>query len=610
MPQSQLVTEQLRRMPASPGVYLMKDTGGRIIYVGKATSLQNRVRSYFGAGPLSPKTQNMVARIADIDFVTVGSEQEALILEMNLIKRHHPPYNIRLKDDKSFPFLKISVKDEWPRIYFTRRVEDDGSRYFGPFASAYSLRQTLKALRNMFPFRTCSKPITGTDRRPCLEYHMKRCIAPCTGAASREEYTEVIRQVILFLEGKDDIVVDQLREKMEKASEALDFEKASVLRDQIKAIHSVIEGQRIAAMVKGDQDAVAIAPNGDQALAQVFFVRGGKLIGRESFMVQGTEGEIPEQVMTNFVQQFYASSLYVPPLLLLQCPVDDAVVIKEWLKKRRGGRVEIEIPSRGPKKKLIDAVAENARQSLEQLRLKRLTDTRDMKPALEEIQRELRLPALPTRIEGYDISNIQGAMAVGSMVVMEDGKPKPAHYRRFRIKTVPGADDYSMMQEVLRRRFHRAVAGNMEDNGSSFAVIPGLVLIDGGKGQLHAALSVMRELDLTHVPLASLAKENEEIFIPGQQDSIQLSGSSPGRLMLQHLRDEAHRFALGYHLKVRQKNTLTSALDAVPGIGPKRKRALLRKFGSVRGIKDAAAADLTAITGITPVLAAKIKEYL
>ncbi len=610
MPQSQLVTEQLRRMPASPGVYLMKDAEGKIIYVGKATSLQNRVRSYFGTGPLSPKTQNMVARIADIDFVTVGSEQEALILEMNLIKRHHPPYNIRLKDDKSFPFLKISVNEDWPRIFFTRRVEDDGSRYFGPFASAYSLRQTLKALRNMFPFRTCSKPITGTDSRPCLEYHMKRCVAPCTGAASREEYTEVIRQVILFLEGKDEIVVNQLRGKMEKAAEALDFEKASILRDQIKAIHSVIEGQRIAAMVKGDQDAVAFAPNGDQALAQVFFVRGGKLIGRDSYMVQGTEGETQEQVMTNFVQQFYASSLYIPPLLLLQCPIDDADVLRAWLKKRRGGRVEIEIPSRGPKKKLIESVAENARQSLEQLRLKRLTDARDMKPALEEIQKELGLPALPTRIEGYDISNIQGAMAVGSMVVMEDGKPKPAHYRRFRIKTVSGADDYSMMQEVLRRRFHRAAAGAPEDAGGSFATIPGLVLIDGGKGQLHAALSVMQELNLTGIPLASLAKENEEIFIPNRQDAIQLSGSSPGRLLLQHLRDEAHRFALGYHLKVRQKNALTSALDAVPGIGPKRKRALLRKFGSVRGIKEAQVADMMTVAGITPVLAAKIKEYI
>jgi excinuclease ABC subunit C len=606
MPQTQLVAELLRRMPASPGVYLMKDTEGKIIYVGKATSLQNRVRSYFGAGPLSPKTQNMVARIADIDFVTVGSEQEALILEMNLIKRHHPPYNIRLKDDKSFPFLKISVKEDYPRIYFTRRVEDDGSRYFGPFASAYSLRQTLKALRNMFPFRTCSKPVTGTDSRPCLEYHMKRCIAPCTGAASREEYAEVIRQVILFLEGKDDIVVNQLRETMEEAAEALDFEKASILRDQIKAIHNVIEGQRISAMVKGDQDAVAIVPNGDQALAQVFFVRGGKLIGRDSFMVQGAEGETQEQVMTNFVQQFYASSLYIPPLLLLQCAVDETEVLRGWLAKRRGGRVEIEIPSRGPKKKLIDSVVENARQSLEQLRLKRLTNTRDMKPALEEIQKELGLPALPTRIEGYDISNIQGSLAVGSMVVMEDGKPKPAHYRRFRIKTVTGADDYSMMQEVLRRRFHRV----REDAGSSFAAIPGLVLIDGGKGQLNAVLSVMQELGLTDIPLAGLAKENEEIFTPNRPDSLKLAGNSPGRLLLQHLRDEAHRFALGYHLKVRQKNTLTSALDAIPGIGPKRKRTLLRKFGSVRGIKEASVADLTTVNGITPVLAAKIKEYL
>jgi excinuclease ABC subunit C len=610
MPQSPLVTEQLRRLPAAPGVYLMKDAEGKIIYVGKATSLQNRVRSYFGAGPLSPKTQNLVTRIADIEFVTVGSEQEALILEMNLIKRHHPPYNIRLKDDKSFPFLKISINEEWPRVYFTRRAEDDGGRYFGPFASAYSLRSTLKALKVMFPFRTCSKPVTGTDSRPCLEYHMKRCIAPCIGAAGKEEYAEVIRQVILFLEGKDEIVVGQLQEKMEQAADTLNFEKASALRDQIKAIKNVIEGQRIAAMVIGDQDAVAIESNGDHALAQVFIVRGGKLIGRDSFVVQGTDGETPEQVMTNFVQQFYAASFYIPPRILLQCPVDELDILQAWLQKRRGGKVAIEVPRRGPKKKLIDMVAENARQSLEQLRLKRLTGTRDMKPALEEIQKELGLPSLPTRIEGYDISNIQGTLAVGSMVVMEDGKPKPAHYRRFRIKTVSGADDYSMMQEVLRRRFHRAAIDDTGDSEGSFAAIPGLILIDGGKGQLNAALSVMQEFGLTGIPVASLAKENEEIFVPGRADSIRLPGSSHGRLMLQHLRDEAHRFALGYHMKIRQKNALTSALDVVPGIGPKRKRALLRKFGSVRGIKEAAIDELSAVTGITTTLAVKIKEYL
>jgi excinuclease ABC subunit C len=608
MPHSPLVSEQLRKLPASPGVYLMKNAEGKIIYVGKASSLQSRVRSYFGAGPLTPKTQNMVTRIADIEFVITGSEQEALILEMNLIKRHHPPYNVRLRDDKSFPFLKISLNEEWPRIYFTRRVEDDGARYFGPFASAYSLRETLKAVKSMFPFRTCSKPITGTEKRPCLDYHLNRCIGPCIGAVSREEYLQVIRQVVLFLEGKDDVVVAQLRENMEKAAEKLNFEKASTLRDQIKAIHSIIEGQRIATMVHGDQDTIAFAQDGDQALAQIFFVRGGKLIGREGFVVQGTAEEEPTQVMTNFVQQFYASSLYVPPLLLLQYPVDDEAIVRSWLKQRRGSCVDIEIPRRGTKKQLIDMVAENAQHSLEQLRIRKLASTRDMTPAMEEIKQALELPTLPRRIEGYDISNIQGAMAVGSMVVMEDGRPKPAHYRRFKIKTVPGADDYSMLQEVLRRRFHRAAEANGEQG--AWAMMPDLVLIDGGKGQLNAGVAVLQELGLNNQPVASLAKENEEIFVPDRPESIRLPGNSAGRLMLQHLRDEAHRFALGYHLKVRQKSTLTSALDAIPGIGPKKKRALLRRFGSVRGIKEAAVEELGRMKGINPALATKIKEYL
>jgi excinuclease ABC subunit C len=610
MLQSSLVSEQLRKLPASPGVYLMKDTGGKIIYVGKATSLQNRVRSYFGVGPFTPKTEQMVAKIADIEFVITGSEQEALILEMNLIKRHHPPYNVRLRDDKSFPFLKISVNEDWPRVYFTRRVEDDGGRYFGPFASAYSLRATLKALKSMFPFRTCTKPITGTDLRPCLDYHLKRCTGPCIGTIDRKEYAEIVKQVVLFLEGKDDVVVNQLREKMETAADALDFEKATTLRDQIRAIHNVIEGQRIATMVKGDQDAIAFAQNDDHALAQVFFVRGGKLIGRDSFVVQGTEGETPEQVMTNFVQQFYSSSLYIPPLLLLQYPVDDIVVLRTWLRQRRGTSVEIEVPRRGPKKQLVDTVVVNARQSLEQFRIKRLAATRDMRPALEEIQQELGLPGLPSRIEGYDISNIQGTSAVGSMVVMEEGKPKPAQYRRFRINTIPGADDYGMLQEVLHRRFRRVAVSPPGDSGSNWTIMPDLVLIDGGKGQLNAALSVMKELGLEKLPVAGLAKENEEIFIPGRADSIRLSGNSSGRLLLQHLRDEAHRFALGYHLKVRQKAALTSALDVVPGIGPKRKRALLRKFGSVRGIKQASVEEISRTDGINPALAAKLKEYL
>ena len=439
---------------------------------------------------------------------------------------------------------------------------------------------------------------------------MNRCVGPCIGEASQEDYAQVIKQIILFLEGKDEIVVNQLRGKMEQAAEDLKYEKASALRDEIRAISSVIEGQRIATMVKGDQDTIAFAQDGDQALAQVFLVRGGKLIGRESFIVQGTQGEQPSQVMTDFVQQFYSSSQYIPPSLLLQHPVDEVEMLRSWLRNKRGHKVDIEVPRRGPKKKLIDMAANNAAQGLEQLRIKRLAAAKDMKPALEEIQKELGLPGLPNRIEGYDISNIQGTSAVGSMVVMEDGKPKPAHYRRFRIKTIPGADDYAMMQEVLRRRFHRASGAATEPSQGSWARIPDLVLIDGGKGQLNAAVSVLRELDLEKIPSAGLAKENEDIFVPDRSEPIRLAGNSAGRLLLQHLRDEAHRFALGYHLKVRQKAAMTSALDVIPGIGPKRKRALLRKFGSVRGIKEASIEELTATDGVSPALAAKVKEYL
>jgi excinuclease ABC subunit C len=606
---SNLVAEQLRQLPSSPGVYLMRDAEGKIIYVGKAANLQHRVRSYFGTSQkLSPKLERLVEKIADIDYFVTSSEQEALILELNLIKRHHPHYNVRLRDDKTFPYLKISLNEEWPRIYFTRRVEDDGGRYFGPFASARSLRQTLKALKGIFPFRSCTKPITGTDSRACLEYHLHNCVGPCIGAVSREEYAEVIKQVILFLEGKEEVVVKQLQDKMSQSAEAQNYEKAAILRDQIKAIHQVIEGQRIAAKVKGEQDVIAFTPDRDLACVQVFFIRSGKLIGRESFVLQGTEHEETGQIMTNFVKQFYSSSPYVPPLLLLQHPVEDMAVVKGWLQSKRGRRVDIQVPRRGDKKELVNIVAENAKQGLEQLRIKKLAAPRALEAALAELQRELHLPRLPNRIEGYDISNIQGMAAVGSMVVFEQGRPKSAHYRRFRIKTVASADDYAMLEEVLRRRFKR-VKSEASSEGA-WAVLPDLVLIDGGRGQLNAALSAMREMGATKIPTASLAKENEEVFLPRQAEPVRLPGSSPGLQLLQRVRDESHRFALGYHRKVHKKESFASALDSIPGIGPKRKRALLRKFGSVRAISEASLEELAAAQGMSRGLAKKLKEYL
>ena len=605
-----LITEQLRQLPTSPGVYLLRDAEGNILYVGKAANLQHRLRSYFGAGQkLSPKLKRLVARVADLDFFVTASEQEALILELNLIKRHHPHYNVRLKDDKTFPYLKISLNEDWPKIYFTRRVEEDGGRYFGPFASARSVRQTLRALKGIFPFRSCSRPITGTDPRACLEYHMNLCVAPCIGAVSKEDYAEVIKQVILFLEGKQEIVVREFENRMKGAAEALDFEKAAILRDQIQAIRKVIEGQRIAATVRGEQDVIAFAQDKDQACAQVFFIRSGKLIGRESFVLQGTQHEEPHQIMTNFVKQFYSSSPYIPPLLLLQYRLEDMTVVKAWLQSKRGAGIALQVPHRGNKKRLVNIVAENAKQGLEQLKIKRLATPKALEAALAEIKRELHLPHLPSRMEGYDISNIQGMAAVGSMVVFDKGKPKPSHYRRFRIKTVSGVDDYAMLQEVLRRRFkHLKISDASAPD--TWTILPDLVLIDGGKGQLNAALSVMHEVGAGSVPTASLAKENEEIFVPQEAKPIILPRSSPGLQLLQRLRDEAHRFALGYHQKVRKRESFTSALDTIPGVGPKRKRTLLKQFGSVPAIKEASLEELAMTRGMTKSLARKIKEYL
>ncbi|MFC1981886.1 excinuclease ABC subunit UvrC [Chloroflexota bacterium] len=607
-----LTKEQLKQLPTSPGVYIFKDIEGNILYVGKAANLHHRVRSYFGAPhKLTLKLQRMVARINDLDFFVTNSEQEALILESNLIKRHHPRYNVRLKDDKTFPYLKISLNQDWPRVYFTRRVEEDGGRYFGPFASARSVRQTLKILKRIFPFRSCSRTITGSDLRPCLDYYIRRCLGPCIGAASKQEYAEVIKQVILFLEGKQEAVVKELGSKMKDAAGALDFEKAALIRDQVQAIDRVIEGQRIAAAVRGEQDVIAFAGEKDRAYVQVFFVRGGKLVGRESFTLQGTSSEEPKRIMTGFIKQFYGSAPYIPPLLLLQHPVEDKAVIGDWLKSKRGTGVRIRVPYRGNKKQLVDIVAENAEQGLKQLKLKQQTAPLALTESLAEIERELRLPRPPLRMECYDISNIQGKAAVGSMVVFDRGKPRPSHYRRFRIKTVSGADDYAMLQEVLRRRFKRSATKTGDTSTpDTWAILPDLVLIDGGKGQLNSALAVMQDAGIESVPVASIAKENEEVFIPQKAESIVLPHSSPALQLLQRLRDEAHRFAIGYHRRIRKKETFASALDVIPGIGPARKRSLLKQFGSVQAIREAPPEELATASGMNHSIAKKVKEYL
>ena len=602
--------ELVRQLPASPGVYLMRDARGTILYVGKAASLRHRVSSYFSAGQkLATKTERMIARVADIDFFITGSEQEALILELNLIKQHRPYYNVRLKDDKNFPYLKINFNEDWPRVQVTRRLEDDGGRYFGPFASARSVRQALKVIKEIFPFRSCTKSLTSPPPRPCLEYDIHKCSGPCIGAITKEEYAEIINQLVLFLEGKQESVVRQLKNKMGQAVASLDYEKAARLRDQIQAIREVIAWQKLATTVSGEQDVIAFAQDKDQACVQVFFIRDGRIIGREGFTLQGTRSEEPEQIMTSFIKQFYNSAAYIPPLVLLQYPLEDKSVIQDWLQSKRGGKVHIQVPRRGNRKRLVDTVAENARQMLAQQRIRQLSAPAPLNAALEEIKRELNLPRLPLRIEGYDISDIQGKDAVGSMVVFEQGKPRPAHYRRFRIKSVPSADDYAMLQEVIQRRF-----GHIKRSDSiapdSWAIMPDLVLIDGGRGQLNAVAGAMRQAGADSVPVASLAKEKEEIFIPQRVKPISLPYTSPGLQLLQRVRDEAHRFALGYHHKVRGKQAFISALDTIPGIGPKLKLNLLRHFGSVQSIREATLEELASAKGMSRSLAQRIKEYL
>jgi excinuclease ABC subunit C len=596
---------KLRALPAKPGVYLFKDKEDKVIYVGKAGNLKSRVRSYFGSpSNLPSKIQQLVSNIQDLEFVITNSEQEALILECDTIKRYAPRFNASLKDNKTFPYLKIDIKEDWPGVYITRRVQKDGARYFGPFATAGSVRKTLRLIKRIFPYRSCSKRIDGKDMRPCLDYYIYQCLGPCIGAVERDEYHDVINQIILFLQGKQELILRELEAKMKDAAERLQFERAALLRDQIDAIEDVMEGQRIATTLRGEKDVVGLAQNETLAYVEVFFIRNSKLVGRDHFIMEGTQGDSAGQIMTSFVKQYYASASYIPCLILLQYPVEELAVLSQWLSQQRGRKVELQVPQKGAKKKLVETVAENAARGLELAQLKEMK-AEIISSGLHELKERLHLPKMPIRIECYDVSNIQGTLAVASMVVLEKGWPKPAHYRRFRIKTVAAADDYAMIQETLRRRFRRGVAGE-----GTWGIIPDLVLIDGGKGQLNAALEVRQELGLASMPMASLAKENEEVFIPSDPRPVHIPKDSPALHILQRARDEAHRFAISYHQKLRRKGFITSALDSIPGIGPKRKRALLKKFGSVEAIKGATLEELRKTEGITLALATKVKEGL
>lgn len=614
---------RLRVTPEKPGVYLMKDARNEVLYVGKASVLRNRLRSYFGSpAGHPPKIRRMMSLMTDFEFIVTDTEAEALILENTLIKRYRPHFNARLKDDKTYPYLKIDLTEEFPRVYITRQVGNDGARYFGPFATASSVRKTMDLIKKLFPYRSCTKTITGRDPRPCLEYYIHRCVAPCSGLATQEEYAQVIQQVIMFMEGNTEAVTRELKKRMEVAAEELEFERAAVLRDQIRGIDQVAEEQQVKVESNpgGDMDFIALAQGSSETWVEIFFIRRGKLIGRDHFFMEGTQDDSVEVIMGQFVRQFYQTALVIPPVVYIQHPLEDQELVRDWLKERREGAVRIVCPQRGQQKKLMDVVAENAVQGLAQHRIKWLNNSDVLHQAMAELEEELSLPAIPLRMECYDISHVQGSNLVGSMVVFQDGRPKTSHYRRFQIKSVDGVDDYASMQEMLRRRFKRLAEARAEradvsadsagGDSSAWGIEPDLVIIDGGKGHLSAALEVLLELGLDDIPLSALAKENEWLFVPHSSEPIELARNSQGLYLVQRIRDEAHRFAITYHRNLRSKSSLKSSIDMVTGIGPKRKRMLLRRFGSIQGIKDAPVDDIAAVPGLTRSLAIRLKQTL
>ncbi len=611
----------LTALPTRPGCYLMKNAAGEIIYVGKAVNLRNRVRSYFHAeSGQTPKTRRMVREIADIEWIVVESELEALLLEMNLIKKHRPKYNVRLKDDKRYPYIKVHWADPFPKVTVTRQMINDGSRYFGPYASAWAVHQTLDVLRRIFPYLTCDRPITGHDPRPCLYYDIKLCAGPCIGAIDQAGYRQMIADLMNFLNGRGEQILERLQKEMEQAAEELRFEKAARLRDQIQAIHAVIEKQKIAfGQEMADSDILAIARSDGEACVQVFYIRGGKLIGREYFVLENTAESEDAEIVAQFLKQFYSEAANIPKQVMLPQEIEEAQIISQWLRSRRGGeKVEIVVPRQGQAQELLQLALENARETLSVLRARWQADTHRQEEALAELQQTLSLPRPPNRIEGYDISNTQGMAIVGAMVVFEQGVPNKALYRRFNIESVSGLpDDFASIEEMLIRRFRRwqATQEAASQPGAkvdrAFAVLPDLIVIDGGKGQLGRAVQVLQSFGLYgQIPLIALAKQQEEIFFPERSESLLLPRTSPALYLLQRIRDEAHRFGLKAHRQRRTKLSLRSQLESIPGIGPVRRKALLRHFGSIEAIRCASVEELAAVPGMTRTAAEQVKAHL
>jgi len=599
----------VRNLPALPGCYLFYDRRGEVIYVGKAVNLRSRVRSYFSPNTwvAAPKTARLVKEIARIEVVVRGNELEALIQEAELIKTHRPRYNIRLKDDKRYPYLKVTWQDDFPTVMVTRRIERDGARYYGPYSSAKAVYATRDALRKMFPFLSCDRVITGHDTRACLYYDIKLCSGPCIGAINRDEYRANIQRLCDFLEGKSDQVIADVRARMEAAARALQFERAAEYRDQLRALEHVAEKQRVISSTGGDQDVIAFARDEGETCVQVLFIRGGKLLGQEYFVLDGAEGEDDQAVLDAFLKRFYDEAAYVPPEVLLPAQVEEAHIIERWLRQKRGTAVQIRPPQGEADSSLIALARQNAQEQLAILKAQWREDTLRQEAVLRELQEALDLPRSPTRIECYDVSNTQGTAIVGSMVVFVHGVPKKSDYRRFNIQGIAGPNDFESLRQMLRRRFQRWRDAQARDDerptpgkrqDPSWAILPDLVLIDGGKGQLSVAVEVLRAFDLAHiVPVAALAKQKEEIFLPDREASMLLPRDSQAFYLVQRIRDEAHRFGLAGHRRQRTQIGLASQLDALPGVGPARRRKLLAAFGSLEGIR---AADVEALSKVVP----------
>ncbi len=637
------IDQQLARLPDQPGVYKFYDAKGALLYVGKAQSLRNRVRSYFlKSATLEPYKQQMVTEIADIQYLLAETPTQALHFEADLVRSERPRYNIKLRDDKHYPYIRVNVQEPWPKTMVARKMQRDGARYFGPFTDATSVRQTLDTINRLFPHILCNRIITGNDPRACLYYHIKRCPAPCIGAINNEDYRQIVDQMVGFLDGKSDSVLADMRHEMEAAAETLEFERAADLRDRIRAAERVVTQQQIVYSSISDEDVIGVHHEGPYSAVQVFLVRGGRLIGREHFVLEGHGEESDDEIVWSFVIQYYSQTTDVPDELVLPVALEDMDAIGVWLNDRRseGGKksrrkVRVTAPRGGEKRKLIELATSNAKEVLEMLRARWLADEARTTGAVVELQECLDLPQMPNRIECYDISHVQGTNQVASMVVFENGQPHRSAYRRFKIKHELGSNDVLSMQEVIGRRFRRALTGQLRRAGEQgtwetseplalestepeggWAEMPDLIIIDGGMAQLNAALEILDGMEITELPVVGLAKENEEIFVRDRAtgralaNPVLLPRTSQAMYLVQRIRDEAHRFAITYHRQVRARTGLRSALDDVQGIGPKRKRELLRRFGSVKGIRAATLEDLAAVPGMSLKQARLLKSSL